>query len=362
MMRLILNGRFVSQRATGVQRVARECVRSIDALIGEGRWPQVEFRLAVPETPDDAHETLGLVNIPVDVLPGGSGHKWEQRALMRHAKGARLVCLGNTAPLLPLLKGEPMAVMIHDLAYRLFPGDYSRAYRMAHMVADAVILRRARPLLTVSATERRTLADASGRSDIVVAANGSVEGDRFPIVQPRVAGGPLLYVGAFSSRKNIEMVVEIAVAAARQRGFGTVLVGPPSELSASLEASLPEDVRALVRFAGFVDDAELAKLYGTATALLYPSRYEASGLPPTEAMAHGCPVLASDLPVLRERCGDAALFAGVDDRDAMIGAVLRIIDEKDLRARMAIAGRHRAETFTWRSQAVTIVEALLAER
>lgn len=360
--RVLINGRFVSQRTTGVQRVAREVVRAIDDLAGEGCWPGVEFRLAVPETPDAAHEALGLRNVAVEVVPGGSGHLWEQRALARAAKGARLLCLGNTAPLAPLMAGRPTAVMIHDLAYKLFPSDYSRAYRMAHAVCDSVILRRARPLVTVSETERGTIARSTGLSrDILVASNGSCAGDRFPEMSPREPGGPLLYVGAFTERKNIEVVVEVATRLALGRGARTVLVGPPNDVSARLEAGLPEAARGLVTFVGYVDDDELARLYRTATALLYVSRYEASGLPPSEAMAYGLPVIASDLPVLRERCGDAALYCGVDDVDAIACTASMLLDDADLRDAYAVLGRQRALMFTWRSQARTIVDDLLSQ-
>lgn len=361
-MRVMINGRFVAQRATGVQRVAREFVGALDGLVAEKRWPDVEFTLAVPQTDDDAHLALGLANIDVVVLPGGSGHMWEQRALARAAAGSRLICLGNTSPLLPLLKGTPTAVVIHDLAYRLFPDDYSRAYRMAHHVADAVILRRANPLVTVSHTEASTMRRIAGMDrEILVAPNGSCQADVFPSAGTRMAGGPLLYVGAFSHRKNIDAVVAIAVGVARARGLGSVLVGPPNDVSAALEASLPDDVRHLIRFAGFVDDAELAELYRTATALLYPSRYEASGLPPSEAMSHGCPVLASDLPVLHERCGTAALFCDGDDVPALIAGALRLVDEVALRERLTVEGREQALSFTWRSQAALIVDALLQQ-
>ena len=359
-MKITINGRFVAQRATGVQRVAREVVRAIDRLVGAGRWAGVEIRVAVPETPDAAHLKLGLLHLPIDVVPGGSGQLWEQNQLMRAAEGSVLVCLGNTAPLLPLLAGRPMAVMIHDLAYRLFPNDYSVAYRLAHRVLDAVILRRARPLMTVSQTERGTLQKVAGPGRrIVVASNGSVPDDVVPEVVERSAGGPLLYVGAFSARKNIDSVFEIAIAVAAYRGVGTVLVGPPNDVSAELESRVPPQLRHLVRFAGFVDDAELATLYRTASALLYPSLYEASGLPPSEAMSYGLPVIASDLPVLRERCGEAALFCDPHDRELLIATALRVVDDADLRSRLSAAGRTQAATFTWAAQAETIVESVL---
>ena len=63
-----------------------------------------------------------------------------------------------------------------------------------------------------------------------------------------------------------------------------------------------------IRFLGRVSDEELVRLYNQASCFIFPSIYEGFGLPTIEAMKCGCPVLSSDIPVLREVCGDAAIF------------------------------------------------------
>ncbi len=71
---------------------------------------------------------------------------------------------------------------------------------------------------------------------------------------------------------------------------------------------------------GVVSDDELAAIYTGAHALVFPSDYEGFGLPPVEALACGTPVVASDVPALREVLGDRATFVPVDDADGLIAA------------------------------------------
>ena len=156
---LVINGRFLSQRMTGVQRVAREFVLALDRRMSAGLYPGLRVRLVAPQ--DAAFDADDLQAIAVQRVGGGRGHLWEQFALPYYVGGAALLCLGNSAPIVSLLGRQPVAVMVHDLAYRLFPGDYSLPYRLLHRAIDLVLIRRARPLVTVSAAERAVIGTAA---------------------------------------------------------------------------------------------------------------------------------------------------------------------------------------------------------
>jgi len=108
-----------------------------------------------------------------------------------------------------------------------------------------------------------------------------------------------------------------------------------------------------VRFVGG-DDRDLARMYRSASALVYPSFYEGFGLPPLEAMAHGCPVVAARAGAMPEVLGDAALFFDPDDVDDLTTALSRVLDD-DRRAALQTAGRSRAGAYTWdRTVAATL--------
>lgn len=356
---LAINGRFLTQPTTGVQRVARELTREIDHLVASG---QIDLRLRLLCEPHANTDGLDLSVTQVEVVNGGHGHWWEQVSLPRAVRGARLLCLGNTAPVASLLGGQPVGVIIHDLSYRLYPEAYSRRYRVAHAMMLPLLLGRANPVITVSESERQALLKVASRANgrIVVAQNGGWR-DGGPAQQGRAGADPgyLLYVGSLSRRKNFESVLRVAIRLAREDGISSVFVGSGGPILTPTETGVPEDVRGHIHFAGQVEDvAQLAALYAGARCLLLPSFYEASPLPPIEAMRFGCPVVASNIPAMRERCGDAVEYCDPADFDDIFGAVGRVIRDPAHAARLVERGYRQVEHFSWRRQAQIVLDAL----
>ncbi|OHV41872.1 MULTISPECIES: glycosyltransferase family 4 protein [Pseudofrankia] len=101
------------------------------------------------------------------------------------------------------------------------------------------------------------------------------------------------------------------------------------------------------RSLGRIDDADLAVVLSRATILVVPSRSEGFGLPVVEAMAHGVPVVVSDVPALVEVAGPAGTVVPVDDPQAIAAAVIRIAGDAALRARLSRLGHERAQHFSW---------------
>jgi glycosyltransferase involved in cell wall biosynthesis len=98
---------------------------------------------------------------------------------------------------------------------------------------------------------------------------------------------------------------------------------------------------------GFVPDADLAALYQSALALVFPSLYEGFGIPLVEALASGCPIVTSDWGAMKEVCGDAALSVDTRRPEAIAAAVLRLIEEPQLRAELRGRGLERSKQFGW---------------
>ena len=362
---LAINGRFLSQQTTGVQRVARELTRAIDQLMRAGEH-RGRVRLLC-EAGADAGD-LELAHIEVERVRGLRGHLWEQLALPAAQGRATLLCLGNTAPLASLLGGTGTAVLIHDLSYRLFPHAYHRRYRLLHGAILPAMLRSADPIVTVSESERALLARMAPAAvpRMVVAQNGSW---RDGAALPPGADRPwrerryLLYVGSFSPRKNFARIVEVAVRLAREDGLETRIVGSGGPVLRAPEYRNPAAVPEPDGMAGRGERLdELAELYAGARCLIFPSLYEASPLPPTEAMRFGCPVVASDLPSIRERCGDAVAYCDPASTDSVVAAVRRLLVDRALVATLVARCHQLSARYSWLAQARAVLAATRARR
>jgi glycosyltransferase involved in cell wall biosynthesis len=346
-MDIVINGRFLTQRVTGVQRYARELVQALDSLLdAKPGWRITVISPRLAEAPP------AWRNVKLRQAGFLQGHAWEQFELPWYSRGRPLFCPGNTAPLVSLLGAQLTIVTVHDLSYRYFPDAYRLAFRLWYGCIVPLALRRARCVITVSESERSAIAahypDAAARLHAI--ANGGLPAAFLigPTDVTQRDSGYILYVGSLSKRKNISRMVEAACRLARKRRFKFVFIGDVSKSLAASVAHIPDDIASEIEFVGPVaDPVELVSQYRNAKCFLFPSLYESSGLPPVEAMACGCPVLASDIPALKERCGDAALFCDPYDVDAITSGLERLMDDDALRSRLTTLGYQRATTFTW---------------
>lgn len=118
-----------------------------------------------------------------------------------------------------------------------------------------------------------------------------------------------LYAGNLKPHKNPGLLIKAFIQASGLIPHDLIFVGKGKDsFKKHVRSLIPNHMSQRVRFVGEVDDSELRRLYRTATALVFPSLYEGFGLPALEALAAGCPVLASDIPALREVCGEQALY------------------------------------------------------
>jgi alpha-1,3-rhamnosyl/mannosyltransferase len=170
---------------------------------------------------------------------------------------------------------------------------------------------------------------------------------------PRPAETPdryALFVGTLEPRKNLDLLLEVWPQLRRDRpDWPTlVVVGGWGWKTESMRDRLALAEReGWLRALGYVDDAPLLALYRGARFLVFPSLYEGFGLPLLEAMAVGCPVVCSDLPVFREVAGDGAEYASTSDRRAWIDALVRVDSDTARRAELERAGLARAAAFDW---------------
>ncbi len=165
----------------------------------------------------------------------------------------------------------------------------------------------------------------------------------------------VLYAGNIRPQKNLPRLIEaFAVAKAELRGhpeldqLKLLVIGEALNRHADLRrAVVRARVREDVRFLGFVPRPVLRVFYSRALAFLFPSLYEGFGLPPLEAMAHGTPVLTSNVSSLPEVFQDAALLVNPENVFDIARGIRQILTENALRKTLRRKGYERARMFSW---------------
>ncbi len=159
----------------------------------------------------------------------------------------------------------------------------------------------------------------------------------------------VLFVGTLEPRKNVGGVLRTFALLRDSIPHHLVLVGKRGWNSDSIFGLIDSlDLRDRVHHVGFIPQhGDLAYFYSAAAALLYPTYYEGFGLPLAEAMACGCPVVASNVSSVPEVVGDAALTAAPDDIEALAQHLHHVIHDQELSEDLRRRGLERAKLFTW---------------
>lgn len=344
-----VNGRFVTQPLTGVQRYAHEVVSQLAAQSG------LRVRLIVP--PGEVIDLEPGEVTPVRPDPrwsGGRGHLWEQALLPRLARRAGAGLLVSPAGWGPLGVRRQL-VIFHDLHPITHPQYFVPWFVRWTRIASPFLAHVPRRVGVTSAHVQRQVVE-----------HLRVRADRVDVVPPAV-GAPFvdaelgdltarrpqhcLFVGGDKEQKNLAFVLDLWPEVHRRTGLDLVVT---ERAVGSRSASAVPDRDGVCRVQD-PTDAELVDLYRGALCLVWPSRAEGFGIPLLEAMACGTPFLSTDVGAARELAVEPSQVVPLDPRRWIEQLVTwSEADLSVLRHRSAA----RARAATWARSAAILGEAV----
>src|ERR1700726_1432602 len=175
----------------------------------------------------------------------------------------------------------------------------------------------------------------------------------------------LLYAGRISPHKNVVRIIEAFSALKTELekdgvlpDLKLIIIGDDVSGNPDLRRTVVRSgVQNDVRFLGFVPIEVLRTFYDAAKIFVFPSLYEGFGLPPLEAMAHGTPVVTSNVSSLPEVVGNAAVLVNPENVFEIMRALHRVLLDQPLRTRMKERGYQQAAKFSWNTSVRRILEA-----
>src|SRR5271166_611198 len=271
----------------------------------------------------------------------------------------------------------PYVMTVHDMLEHMSLGrKRNDLWRSVHFQLTKRVLRGAARIFAVSNFTKTEMEKLFGipRERIEVVYNAIDErflhghasaADRELIAKRYQVTYPfLLYAGRVSAHKNVARMIEafsaLKTKLERDQAYpdlkliiiGDDLSGNPDLRRTVVRSGVQHDVR----FLGFVPIEVLRIFYDEAKVFVFPSLYEGFGLPPLEAMAHGTPVVTSNVTSLPEVVGNAAVLVNPENVFEIMRALHRVLMDKPLRDKMKERGCRQAAKFSWEKSVRRIMD------
>jgi len=261
---------------------------------------------------------------------------------------------------IPVFSTCPTVVTIHDLSLYAQASTHEQKNVQRGKRRIPVMARRADMIIAPSEATKREITQylkiSPERIRVVYeAAREKMKPLRLedcePVLRKHGIESPyLLYTGTIEPRKNLLKLIRAynELLHATEHRPTLVLCGGRGWMDEEVFELVAElKLQRMVKFTGYVDDADLPALYSSCEVFVYPSLYEGFGLPPLEAMACGAPVVTSNTSSLPEVVGDAGVLVDPHDVTALARALANLLNDSIQRHNFRMAGFERAKLFSW---------------
>lgn len=319
MTRIALDVRLTRQMSVGMKTYARELTRRLPLVA-----PEYEF-------------------IPVG---SGANFGWsEQVSLPRDVRAARVSLTHYLAHYLPFRAPKLFVLTIHDLIHLRYPQFYkSKVGPYYRTLVRRACARAARVLTddprTIADLQRFLQVDPAKVRVVPLGVNELFLGEVEPVQAPRPY---FLYVGNHRAHKDLRTLFDAWSALPTEEAVDLYVTGP-DDFGGELQRR-STSVR-VIRALGNVDDAQLARYYAGARALVHPAMCEGFGLPMLEAAAARCPIVASSGSIPSVLAASSLIYP-TGDAGALRSALARLCSDQGLCAQLVNNGYMVAKTLTW---------------
>ncbi len=314
--KILVDGRYITREGTGISFYTRELIRVLSLC------PEIE--LTVLDTPDGNAQYRNKIITNYGRENHSTSLLWYSFGLQRQLKRERYDIFHSPAFNLPITSFIKKTVTIHDLTPFLVPEGMPLKFRIYLKYAIINSVRTADRILADSESVKKELSDIFGKEISEKTAVWSPLYRDVSLFRHSIEPKDMyiLFIGNMLKRKNLEMLLDIFPHIQEKfSGIKLKIAGISSK-----GISKPG-----IEFLGYVDEKQKEELYKKALLLVAPSIYEGFGIPIHEAFFYETPVLASDIQVHRETGGDAAIYFNPRDPDDLLGKMVNLLSDKDLR-------------------------------
>lgn len=344
----VVNGRYLTQKATGVHRYAFEICNKLHEM-------GVDFHVAIPKEINQDYK----FSFKTVVCGSLKTHLWEQISLPHYLKKiGKPLLISFTGG--GVLNYDNQIMTIHDVSHERYPEWFAKNYYRYYHYLMPRTGKKSHAILTVSEFSKSEIVDTLGLdANKIHVVHSNVPFHTKPSREEVLNHKPdanekyIIAVSSMDPRKNFIRLAE-AFSQIEDKSIKLYIIG--MRFKAFNTPDLQRLVGENVVLPGYIDDDALQKMYQNALLSIYPSLYEGFGLPPLESMTYGCPAIASDIPALREISGDAALYVDPYDTNDITQKINLLAEDEYLRKQLQLKGLDQIQKYSWEKSAKQVYE------
>lgn len=353
-MKIVIDARFWGPSHTGLGVYTRELVQNLALIDNDNDYTVLLRKDIEPTVHLPANFTKKIVEAKAYTVKEQFMLVWQL-----YRQSADLVHFPSIN--VPLFYFRPYVVTVHDLIKHQSRGPATSTHHplqywfkyVVYLALSGWVVKRAKHLIVPTEAVKKELAQKY-----------NLPANKVSVTYEAAALGPnvakefdfpdhyAIYTGNAYPHKNLQSLIDIWPGVFEKTKMSLIISSGRDVFTSRIE-KLIHDKKAekFVHYMGFLTDDQLASAYSHATMYVFPTLLEGFGLPGLDAMNFGLPVVCSDIPVLREVYGPAALYFNPKDKHNMQETIVSLASDDQLRKKLIVAGKKQVKKYSWQKMA-----------